>query len=215
MAEQKAESKLTEFEKGSLLFKQGSRGGELYFLKEGEVELIVRDPETMSERVVAHVGENSVLGTMTFLEGEERSATARCVTAVKAIVVGQIQREKLLAQVPLWFKVLLKDLSSNIRNLNEEYVRLVAKHEVLEKRIALMKTRFKEMSGKGQSVSAADAIAMDLVEPEAPASAESVSEPGSEAPLDAKDKKPVAKDPSKEEKTKAVPVDLDDDHSET
>ena len=196
MAEQKPETKHTEFEKGSLLFKQGSRGGELFFIKEGEVELIVRDTESMTERVVAQVGENSVLGTMTFLEGEARSATARCLTAVKAIVVGQIQREKLLTQVPLWFKVLLKDLSSNLRNLNEEYVRNASKNEVLEKRIALMKSRFKELSSTGSAVTASDIAAMGL------------DSEDSKAENSKTEKTPI-------EAAKSVVPDLDEDHGDT
>jgi len=185
MAEQKAETKHSEFGKGDILFKQGSKGGELFFIKEGEVELIVRDAETMSERVVARVGENSVLGTMTFLEGEARSATARCVSPVKAIVVGQIQREKLLTQVPVWFKVLLKDLSSNLRHLNEEYVRLAAKHEVLEKRVALMKSRLKETAAAGGPAEAAEAT--DTDQDEAPSKTTSAADAIKQVPVDLDD----------------------------
>ena len=215
MAEQpKAETKHSEFGKGDILFKQGSRGGELYFIKEGQVELIVRDQATMAEKVVAQVGENSVLGTMTFLEGEARSATAKCLTPVKAIVVGQIQREKLLAQVPVWFKVLLKDMATNLRHLNEEHVRLMAKHEVLEKRVTLMKTRFKELSGKG-GVSAEVAKELGLDDPEAKPETKSEAKPESK-PEATPETKAAATPETKaaatpKEATAAVPVDLDDE----
>lgn len=130
-----------EFPQGHVLFKQGTKGGELFFIKEGSVDLVVRNPETGEDRRVAQAKERSVLGTMTFLEGEPRSATAICTTPVKCSIVDQIQREKLLAQVPPWFKVLLKDLSGNLRRLNEEFVALSVKHEILEKRFKILKAK--------------------------------------------------------------------------
>lgn len=141
MKDPKKKANNQEFSPNHILFKQGSKGGELFFLKRGSVELTVRDKDGGAEAVVAVVSAPAVLGTMTFLEGEPRSASARSITDIEVLVVGPIQREKLLNKVPTWFKVLLKDLSSNLRNLNEEFVKIKAKNEILEKRLAIMKNR--------------------------------------------------------------------------
>ena len=130
-----------EFPPKYILFRQGSAGGDLYFIKKGSVELLVQEQKHGSEAVVAIVHAPAVLGTMTLLEKEVRSATARCLTAVHAVVVTQAQREKMMQEVPQWLHVLLKDLSANLRNLNEKYVQIKTKHDVLEKRIQLEESK--------------------------------------------------------------------------
>jgi CRP-like cAMP-binding protein len=74
---------------------------------------------------------------MTLVDNEERSATARCLTDVHAVIVTQAQREKMMSEVPQWLQVLLKELSTNLRNLNEKYVQVKAKHDILEKRLRI------------------------------------------------------------------------------
>jgi CRP/FNR family cyclic AMP-dependent transcriptional regulator len=132
----------TTFGTGQLLFKQGDKGGDLYFVKSGQVELTVRS-ETGETAVVAVLGERSVIGTMSFLEGEARSATAKCITEVKAVVVKQAVRERLLATIPKWFFVVVKDLSGNLRKLDEKYAGLLAENETLKKRVEFMKRKLK------------------------------------------------------------------------
>ncbi len=142
------EPKEVTFGAGQTLFRQGDKGGELYFIKEGQVELSVRHEETGAEAVVAVVGERSVLGTMTFLEGEPRSATAKALDTVKCVIVNQIQRERLLNQVPVWFRVLLKDLSGNLRRLNLEFTKLRKDHEDLEKRYKVLQSKVDASAAK-------------------------------------------------------------------
>ncbi len=136
----------TSFGIGQVLFKQGEKGGDLYFIKSGQVELTVRS-EAGETAVVAVLGERSVIGTMSFLEGEPRSATAKCLTEVKAVVVKQGVRERLLATIPKWFFVVVKDLSGNLRKLDEKYANLLAENETLKKRVDFMKKKLKDQGG--------------------------------------------------------------------
>jgi CRP-like cAMP-binding protein len=142
------EQKIKKFQPGDVICKQGQRGGELFFIKTGKVELIVRHPETGVDTVVGTVGERSVIGTMSFLEGDERSATAKCLTEVECVVVDAQQREKLLDQIPAWFKVLIKDLTGNIRRFNADYTRLKSNYDILEKRFNILK---KKEGGKDEA----------------------------------------------------------------
>lgn len=112
------------------------------------MELTVRNNDTGESAVVAVLGERNVLGTMSFLEGDPRSATAKAITEVKAVVVNQSQREKLLKTVPNWFQVLVKDMSSSLRRINEEFTHLRTENELLKKRCEKMKSQLKELSGK-------------------------------------------------------------------
>jgi CRP-like cAMP-binding protein len=136
------------FGQGQTLFRQGEKGGDLFFIKSGKVEISVRDADTSESAVVATMGDKSVLGTMSFLEGEARSATAKALTEVTAIVIGQGQREKLLKTVPAWFAVLVKDLSSSLRRLNLEFTHLKTENVALKKKLAaLQKKAGKEEPG--------------------------------------------------------------------
>ncbi len=136
----------TSFGIGQVLFKQGEKGGDLYFIKSGQVELTVRS-EAGETAVVAVLGERSVIGTMSYLEGEPRSATAKCLTEVKAVVVKQGVRERLLATIPKWFFVVVKDLSGNLRKLDEKYANILAENETLKKRVDFMKKKLKDQGG--------------------------------------------------------------------
>ena len=135
------------FGQGQTLFRQGEKGGELYFIKSGRVELSVRN-EQGEEAVVATAGDKSVLGTMSFLEGEPRSATGTALTEVKTVIVNEAHREKLLKTVPTWFTVLVKDLSSSLRRLNGEVAHLKTENETLKKRIESYKKRLAETDEK-------------------------------------------------------------------
>jgi CRP-like cAMP-binding protein len=136
---------------GQTLFMQGEKGGELFFIKQGEVELTVRNDETGETAVVAKVGPRSVLGTMSFLEGEPRSATAKAITEVAAVKITQVQREKLLKSVPTWLAVLIKDLSSNLRRINEEFAHLRAQNDVLQKRLSAKESKDKRADEKAKA----------------------------------------------------------------
>ena len=137
------------FGKGQTLFRQGDKGGELFFIKTGKVELSVRN-DAGEAAVVAVVGDRSVLGTMSFLEGDARSATAKCLTDVTAVVINQQHREKLLKTVPAWFSILVKDLSSSLRRLNVEFAQARAENEVLKKRLASLKKRLGDNGEEGE-----------------------------------------------------------------
>ena len=85
---------------GREIFKQGEKGGDLYFIKEGEVDLLVRDEDSGREAIVATLGPKSVMGTMSFLEGDPRSATAKTKTELKFIKISHVQRDRMLKSVP-------------------------------------------------------------------------------------------------------------------
>ena len=142
------EPKETIIGAGQTLFRQGEKGGELFFIKGGEIDLTVRDEKTGSEAVVATVGDKAVLGTMSFLEGDLRSATATAKTEVKCVMINQVQRERLLKTIPQWFHVLVKDLSSTVRRLNLRLTVVETENLKLKKRVEIMDGKLKEIEAK-------------------------------------------------------------------
>ncbi|MBP6218429.1 MAG: cyclic nucleotide-binding domain-containing protein [Oligoflexales bacterium] len=130
---------------GRTLFKQGEKGGDLYFIMTGQVELTVRDEATGAEAVVALLGNKSVIGSMSFLEGDPRSATATVKSEIKYIMISQGQRDKLLQEVPSWLQVLVKDLSANMRRLNEGFIKLKAENSLLQKKCDVKDAQIKKL----------------------------------------------------------------------
>ena len=142
---------LKTFGAGQVLFKEGEKGGNLFFIKSGQVELSVQDKATGETVVVSVVGDQSVLGTVTFLESEPRSATAKCLSEVKCVVVTEVQRQKLLDSIPKWFRILVKDLAKNLRRANEKYSEIQKKHELLEKRYQVLKRKLEAAEAEAEA----------------------------------------------------------------
>ena len=138
-----SEQKPEIFGAGQVLFKQGDKSRDLYFVKEGEIELSVKNEDSQSEAVVATIGSRSVLGSMSFLEGEPRSATATVKTEATMVRINDGQREKLLKTIPSWLQVLIKDLSSNLRRINANYAKLQDEHKLLQRRYDVLKAKVK------------------------------------------------------------------------
>lgn len=131
------------FGAGQVLFKQGDKGGDLYFIVSGKVNLSVRDESSGAEAIVATVSDKSVIGTMSFLEGDQRSATATVAEELRCVKVTQVQRDKMLSSIPSWLKVLIKDLSSSLRRLNLQFTNVNGSIKNLEDRLRV-KTKQKE-----------------------------------------------------------------------
>lgn len=133
---------------GRTLFKQGDKGGDLYFITKGIVELSVRDAESGQDVILATLKDKNVIGTMSFVAGDPRSATAIAKTELEYVVITQGQRDKLLTDVPVWVKVVMKDLAATIRSSNEAYAMLKTEHEKLEKKYELKEKQKKELEEK-------------------------------------------------------------------
>jgi len=72
-----------EFNNNEIIFNKGQQGDSLYIIDEGEVSIF--DP--LSNKEIARLGENHVLGEMALVTGEPRSATAIAKSHVKVWVI--------------------------------------------------------------------------------------------------------------------------------
>ena len=84
--------KVTTIGQGQTLFKEGAKCDVIYFIKSGQVEISRIDEETGKKIILKTLGPESVVGTMAFLLGLERSATAVCLTEV-----GNVLKSKKLS----------------------------------------------------------------------------------------------------------------------
>jgi CRP/FNR family cyclic AMP-dependent transcriptional regulator len=111
---------VVHFDSGAVIFRQGEHGGDLYFIRSGEVEIFVeRDGKSI---VLDRLKTGEVLGTMTILNRDPRMASARAVTACEAVKVSGDNVAKLVATLPDWLKTVLKDYTLRIAHMDRAFV---------------------------------------------------------------------------------------------
>ncbi len=118
---------IQKFTDGEIIFTEGDTSTEMYVVRTGKVEI--------SKHVAGHairlamLDRGSFFGEMSLLEGLPRSATARAIGNVAALV---LRPGSLLLQIrrdPTFAFELLQQLSGRIRDLNEKLVLKLATAE--------------------------------------------------------------------------------------
>jgi len=114
---------------GKELFREGDPGEGLYLLVAGEIDVVKRGPR--GERSLARLGAGAVLGEISLLTSEMRSATGRALVATRVLRLP-VQR----------FRALLESGSSAALKV------VAAIAEVLARRLATMNTMVLELADK-------------------------------------------------------------------
>jgi CRP-like cAMP-binding protein len=74
-----------EFAQGTVLFREGEPGNEMYVVQQGRVTVSKRVGEV--EKILASLGAGEFLGEMSILNNKPRSATATCAVASRLLVI--------------------------------------------------------------------------------------------------------------------------------
>ncbi len=74
-----------EFPQGTVLFREGEPGKEMYVLQQGRVHVSKQVGDV--EKILATLGPGEFLGEMSILNNKPRSATATCADACKLLVI--------------------------------------------------------------------------------------------------------------------------------
>jgi len=112
-----------EYEKGAYIFKEGAHGGYMFFIINGEVE-VIKQFDT-AKHTIATLESGRSVGEMSLIDGAPRSATAKAKTALKLIVLKREDFNKLNEENPaIANKVLMgiaSLLSSSLRDTNNRF----------------------------------------------------------------------------------------------
>jgi CRP/FNR family cyclic AMP-dependent transcriptional regulator len=87
---------LREARAGEIVFREGDPGDSLFCVVDGQLDTLVKDIAGQ-EIVLAAVGAGDVVGEMSLLDGQLRSATLRCIEDARLLV---LERHDLLAVLP-------------------------------------------------------------------------------------------------------------------
>ena len=106
-----------DFPKGSVLFREGELGRDMFIIQKGKVQ--VRKRVGASEKVLAELADGEFFGEMALLMGMDRSATVEVIEDSKILVVTPETFASLLkSNIDIALKM-LKKMASRLRALNE------------------------------------------------------------------------------------------------
>ena len=103
------------FQKGEVIFREGSEGNSAYVVQAGEIEIckVVEDKSI----VLGSVGAGGIFGEMALIDNKPRMASARGSMGGTVIVVTRAMFEQKLARTDPFIKALLKIFADNIRRM--------------------------------------------------------------------------------------------------
>ena len=110
-----------EIAKGTVIFKEGSDGQEMFLITRGEVEISITRND--SKLVLAELGESSFFGEMALITDKPRTATVMALIDSEAYVLSKSEFQGLLVKEPQLMARLLmamaEVLSQRIQATNE------------------------------------------------------------------------------------------------
>jgi CRP-like cAMP-binding protein len=120
----------TSYGVGDVLFNQGDAGGDLFFIEAGNVEIYTqKEGETI---ILSEMAPGEIIGVMTCLTSEPRMASARAKTPVVCKRVPHASIKKVLDALPNWMKIVLKEFTIRLTQMNKVYSEAVIKIKKLE-----------------------------------------------------------------------------------
>jgi CRP-like cAMP-binding protein len=100
---------------GTILTREGQAGGLLFVIIEGEAEVV------SDSRTLGRLGPGDVVGELSLIDGQVRSASVRAVTDVHLLGIATDEFQKLVDQSPKFVRNLLRALSLRIREMDERW----------------------------------------------------------------------------------------------
>ena len=116
-------SKVVHCEAGTVLFRRGAPGDELFVILNGEVEFFADEEPavgTLKETVVDSAGPGQAFGEIAIFSGETRTLGARTRTTAELCVIRKDDLMQLLESAPGIAAALLQTLSRRITRLRDE-----------------------------------------------------------------------------------------------
>lgn len=135
-----ANTKHVVFEKGDVLMERGEPADNLYILLEGATGISIQTPTGVQEVAVSAAGD--VVGEMSLMTGEPRTATVTALTKLRALEVDKHAIEELLKHSPGLFELFSRFLAQRQLENQAAAKRIQTVHEVERDILAKMKAFF-------------------------------------------------------------------------
>jgi len=119
-----AASHKVTFKRGTVLMRQGDEGDSMFTILSGKVAVTVHEPG--GDKLVAELGPDEVVGEMSLLTGEPRSATVTARSKVVALETPKSALQPCLAEAPHLcsrFADMVKNRHDQLVQLHRDYSR--------------------------------------------------------------------------------------------
>lgn len=103
-------------EKDHYLIREGEKSAELYYLQSGTMAIMKRKGD--SEVQIGTVYSGEIVGEMSFLDGQPRSAAVKALSDCALIQVKAHVLDNVLDDMPKWYSALMKTLLDRLRRAN-------------------------------------------------------------------------------------------------
>lgn len=103
---------------GDVLFEAGDKSDGMYIVRGGKLKVFQR--KEGKEVTLAFLDAGSIIGEMAFFENKPRSAAVKAVEKTEVTVIDNRDFTKLLKQIPGWFVIMMRSLSSRLRTTNDK-----------------------------------------------------------------------------------------------
>jgi len=111
--------------RGTLLFLEGETSTEMYIIRSGKVRILKQEGENTVE--LATLGPGSVLGELSLLDHQPRSATAQVIEDTVVTIIDEDLFTRTLQQIPSWFgniiQLVVKRLRDTMRKNSEDIIK--------------------------------------------------------------------------------------------
>lgn len=113
-----AKSHGKKFKANTHIMKEGEKSRKMYIIKSGKVR--VYKAHYGKKVVLATLGANEIIGEMSFLDGDARSASVETIGEVEAIELDGENPNTNVNDLPGWAKIIFKSTFQRIRDLDQK-----------------------------------------------------------------------------------------------
>jgi CRP-like cAMP-binding protein len=98
------------------LIKEGDHSNSMYWVQQGQ--LVVTKKRLNEDVILGHVFEGELVGELSFLDKESRSATVKALTDCELIEIPQETIDNIFKTQPKWLETLVMTLAERLRKAN-------------------------------------------------------------------------------------------------
>ncbi len=98
------------------LLREGEESSTMYFLQSGTLAVLKRQGDV--EKQIGTIYSGEVVGEMSFLDKEPRSASIKAMSECELVVIPSEKFDKVFKAQPNWYKALINTLLERLRKAN-------------------------------------------------------------------------------------------------
>lgn len=98
------------------LLREGEHSNSMYWVQQGQ--LVVTKKRLNEEVILGHIYEGELVGEISFLDKESRSATVKALTDCELLEIPQEMIDNVFKTQPKWMEILVMTLAERLRKAN-------------------------------------------------------------------------------------------------